>query len=398
MELLSSINGKRKRMATTTTTPAAKKKKKPSTTPIPTLPDNVILNIIARVSRVYYPTLSVVSKSFRSLMTSPELCKTRSRLGRTESCPYVCFRAHTGFTWFTLCRKPDQTLTNQKSKSGYALVKVPIPHSPDAFFSNLVAVGSDIYNIGVSESKFKASSSTVCVLDCTTHTWREAPRLPVELFRLSVSATFLDGKVYVAGYSLDGDKDSDPLKNSLEVFDTRTQVWDPNPIPCSVANAKEPCYKGASVDGKFHVMAGSKVFAYNAKEGRWDRVRPGMSTCVSSDSHCEIGNVLYSACKNGVFRWFDTQVGIWRELKGLVGLPKFPPDARVILGDYDGKIAAFWPEISSDGFPHKFMIWCAEIALERRTSCEIWGKVEWFDHVLSVPVTHTLVKAVAATV
>ncbi|XP_019087769.1 PREDICTED: F-box/kelch-repeat protein At3g08810-like [Camelina sativa] len=177
MELLSSINGKRKRMTTTTTTPAAKKKKKPTTTPIPTLADDhLILNIIARVSRLYYPSLSLVCKNFRSLLNSPELYKTRSRLGRTESCPYVCFRAHTGFTWFTLCRKPDQTLTNQKSKSGYALVKVPIPHSPDAFFSNLVAVGSDIYIIGVSESKFKASSSTVSVLDCTTHTWREAPR------------------------------------------------------------------------------------------------------------------------------------------------------------------------------------------------------------------------------
>ncbi|KAG2240481.1 hypothetical protein Bca52824_090623 [Brassica carinata] len=55
------------------------------------LPFDVMLNIISRISRLYYPTLSS-SLKIRSVIASPELYQTRSRLNRTESCLYVCLR------------------------------------------------------------------------------------------------------------------------------------------------------------------------------------------------------------------------------------------------------------------------------------------------------------------
>ncbi|XP_010421289.1 PREDICTED: F-box/kelch-repeat protein At5g51250-like [Camelina sativa] len=95
----------------------------------PSLPYDLLLDIVARVPRLYHPTLSLVSKTFRSLLASPELYKVRSHLGLRESCLYVCFDMLEGPTWFTLCRKPDQI--NKEERSGYALAKVPIPNSPN---------------------------------------------------------------------------------------------------------------------------------------------------------------------------------------------------------------------------------------------------------------------------
>ncbi|CAF2328131.1 unnamed protein product [Brassica rapa] len=51
---------------------------------IPSLPDDVTVDIVARVPRSHYPSLSLVSKSFRKLIASTKLYKRRSQLGITE--------------------------------------------------------------------------------------------------------------------------------------------------------------------------------------------------------------------------------------------------------------------------------------------------------------------------
>ncbi|XP_019096440.1 PREDICTED: F-box/kelch-repeat protein At5g51250-like [Camelina sativa] len=215
----------------------------------PSLPYDLLLHIVARVPRLYHPTLSLVSKSFRSLLASPELYKVRSQLGLTESCLYVCFDMLEGPTWFTLCRKSDQT--NKEERSGYALARIPIPNSPYVQFSSLVSVGSDIYNIGaIQPGRFKASSSSVSILDCMSHTWREAPSLPVEL--LTVCAGVLDGKIYAAGQYKD-DSSSDSFKNLVEVLDIKTQVWSHEHILCSIDPNYNYISNTACIDGKFNV-------------------------------------------------------------------------------------------------------------------------------------------------
>ncbi|KAG7589429.1 CYC/TB1 R domain [Arabidopsis suecica] len=250
-----------------------KKKQKPS------LPDDLLLSCFSRVSRLYYPTLSLVSKSFQSLLASPELYKARSLLGNDENCLYV-----------------------------YVLAKVPFLHSPQAHSSSLVSVGSNIYNIG--------------------------------------------GTIYRTPSS------------SISIFYCRSS-------------------KG--------------VVAYNSNEGIWDMAGPyWMEQLIRSDSYCEIENVLYFNF-DGVFEWCDTKVGMLSNLEGLVGLPKFPYGACVRLADYGGKIMVLWdndfPCNGLDGTDSsKKMIWCAEIALERRNNSEIWGKVEWFGHVLTVPIKYGFVK------
>ncbi|EOA34285.1 hypothetical protein CARUB_v10021800mg [Capsella rubella] len=185
------------------------KKKKPSPTSKsitnPSLPYDLLLSCIARVSRLYYPTLSLFYPS-----KNP--------------------------SWFRLCRKPDQTLTNDSSKKnmlrGYVLVLVPILNYHPASSMSLVAVGSNIYDIGDSNPM---NSSSVWIMDCWSHTWRQGPSLRVKL--QSYTASVLDQKIYLAGCYNDGD--SKYLKHSCEVFDTLTQTWDPQPIPCSEINLGE---------------------------------------------------------------------------------------------------------------------------------------------------------------
>ncbi|KAF2605259.1 hypothetical protein F2Q70_00025423 [Brassica cretica] len=53
------------------------------------LPEDVIIDILARLSRFDYPKLSLVSKYFQSLVASPELYARRSLLACTEDFVYV---------------------------------------------------------------------------------------------------------------------------------------------------------------------------------------------------------------------------------------------------------------------------------------------------------------------
>ena len=104
---------------------------------MPYLPDELLLNCLARISRLYYPTLSLISKRFHSLLASTELYRTRRLLGSTENCIYACLLSpHNQPHWCTLGRQPTliapfwnqfRILRNRTrmSSSGNLLVSVP---------------------------------------------------------------------------------------------------------------------------------------------------------------------------------------------------------------------------------------------------------------------------------
>ncbi|KAL9290855.1 putative F-box domain, kelch-type beta propeller, F-box-like domain superfamily [Arabidopsis thaliana] len=349
---MSSLEKKRKRKTTTRT-------KKKTLSPNQSIPYDLLLDIIARVPRLYYPTLSLVSKSFRALLASPELYKASRSFWVTPSVP-------------------DQTLSNdttEKKSSGYVLATVPIPSFHKPRFSSLVVVGSDIYYI-------HGPSSNVSILDCRSHTWRQvqssildcrshrrrkAPILPVE--HSSLTASVLGEKIYVAGCYSDMHLGS----SFFEVFDTKTEVWVSEPIPYSDRKYNFLHPKSICIDGKIHVVTDSEgVVAYNPKEGIW----LDLDQYMRSDSYCEIDDVLYSVYSRTVI-WYDTEASRWRYLEGL-GQLTFPLGASVRLADYGGKLAVLWDEDLLYGltsFVYKKKIWCAEISLERSKSCEIFGKL-----------------------
>ncbi|CAH8254708.1 unnamed protein product [Arabidopsis lyrata] len=344
----------------------------PESTPNPSLPDDLLITCLSRVSKLYYPTLSLVSKSFRSLLASPELYEARSLLRRTESCLYVCLRFDDNPRWFTLCRKPDRTLTKS---SGNLLVPITSPQSHPAYLSGKV-VGYNIYNIGRSIKTL--ASSSVSLLDCRSHTWREAPSLQVKM--KYPCASVFDGKIYVVEGFVENVSE---FSKSMEVFDTKTQIWDHVPIPYQDGDEYSGWLtKSTCVEGKVYLTIGRKVLAYDPKEGRWDLVEQEMGDGWRWYCNCAVENVLY--CYNeGALKWYDNKVRLWKQIKVLGGLPEFASSSRVKLADYGGKMAVLWDKYELDSEDQ--MIWCAVIALERHNDGEIWGKVEWCDAVLTVP-------------
>lgn len=189
-----------------------KSSESPSTTTPPmlfsSLPKDLILNVLARVSRLHHPTLSLVSKSFRSLVASRELDAIRSLIGKNEDYLYVCLARvwNPNPRWFVLAPTPKQ----QK------LIPIPsLPSCEHSQCSTVLSRGSEIYIIG--DVLRGSNSRRVLVLNCRSHQWRRLPNMHVD--RETPTADVIDGKLYVIG----GCKN----KKCGEVYDSSTQTWEP---------------------------------------------------------------------------------------------------------------------------------------------------------------------------
>ncbi|ESQ46163.1 hypothetical protein EUTSA_v10000421mg, partial [Eutrema salsugineum] len=139
----------------------------PSSPSFSSVPDEIIANCLARISKSHYRSLSSVSKSFNSLLSSPEIYAARSHPG----------------------------LERQSLTSIYVYAK---------------------------EDK---RSRSVRVFDCRSHTLRRAPKMTVA--RKGAKSCFLDGKIYVIG----GCKKREEPMSWGEVFDIKTQTWKLLPSP-----------------------------------------------------------------------------------------------------------------------------------------------------------------------
>ncbi|CAA7023942.1 unnamed protein product [Microthlaspi erraticum] len=321
----------------------------------PNLPDDLLLSCFARVSRLYYPTLSLASKGFGSLIASPELYKTRSRLHRTEICLYVCLSLphDPNPRWFTLCRRPNRALTKEKNLGMNLLVPIASPPSTPVK-PCFVAVGSEIYQI--SGRVNDVPSCDVSVLDCRSHSWHQAPNMNVVMHNRS--AIVVDGKIHVKGEEVEGFES--PM---VEVYDPKTLTW------------------------KFELHGSEESFLR-------DDFAAGLPLYC-----CVIDEVIYYLYDNGRIFWCDLKSKELRILKGVTGLPEFnrsDHDARLV--DYGGNLAVLWEDHGRSSNSEEKMIWCAVIAVDRSNREEFTGTVEWFDPVLEVTESCSFVRVLAATV
>ncbi|CAN7092063.1 unnamed protein product [Brassica rapa subsp. narinosa] len=372
------------------------------------LPDDLLLNCLARVSRLYYPILSLVSKKFRSLIASLELYQTRTLLGHSESCLYV----YLGFSndskldprWFTLCQRPTRIhspnpnlgwltpcfglrkiLTKRLSNN----LMVPVPTSNfSAVYLPYGAIGSNIYSIVEYVHGEFSTWDRVFYLDCRSHTSHKAPRM--WMIRSSPPIRVLDGKLYVL------EQWSGFPSNLIEIFDPKTQLWDYVRCPIAEILGTRSSLISFAIDGGFYLY-GDKCMVYKPKENKWDVVEYETGLVWASFRlSCVINNVVYSSKLSRVLKWYDSEGRLWRDLKGLDKLPKLPKSfSRLRLVNYGGKIAVLCGGVSSR---EKKMIWCAVIAVERRSGQEIYGKIEWCEVVLTVPKSCCLLEFFAVTV
>ncbi|XP_010436219.1 PREDICTED: putative F-box/kelch-repeat protein At4g11750 [Camelina sativa] len=377
------------------------------------LPDDMLLNCLARVSRLYYPTLSLVSKRFRSLLTSLEIYETRTLLCCTENCLYVCLlfpRDKNGARWFTLCRRPTQitapnptprwftpllrpyqllTMKEKKSSDKNLLVSFPTLNPPymSRWDMSLAAVGCNIYQVD--------TPSRFMFMDCRNHTWHKAPSMRV--FRWYPSVRVLDTKIYITG----GVKDYLHSSDWIECFNTKTQIWEHVPSPgAKFIQENNNIYNSVAIDGKLYFFGVRSNAVYKTKENRWDEIgltEIGMRWAGNPD-YCVIDNIWFNyswILKR--LQWYDIDKGSWEFLEGLEELTKLLKDCYKILvrlENYGGNIAVLWEKKVRE----EKDIWCAEIVLVKRNEHEIYGKVEWCNVVLTVPITCELLTSFIVTV
>uniref|UniRef100_M4D2F9 F-box domain-containing protein n=2 Tax=Brassica campestris TaxID=3711 RepID=M4D2F9_BRACM len=289
-----------------------KKKKNPSPRSLLSLPEEIVVNCLARIWKSYYPKLSLVCKTFCSLILSMELYVARLELETHENVLHVCLQLpdKTRTSWFSLWLKSDQTLTNnigktkkQNSTGNTLLVPIPSSYSPRVPMFTC-AVGSELYAI----SKYNITPSSVMWVRCaSTYSWRQAPSMTVA--RANAVACVFDDKIYVMGGC-----HADESTNWAEVFDPKTQTWEPLPDPG--AELRVSLIKKVEVKlGKICVRGIEEMdYVYDPKEGKWD-----VPEAFVIESECEIDNVRYQ-CGRQSCLWYDIKHNEWKAVKGLATL------------------------------------------------------------------------------
>ncbi|KAG2260757.1 hypothetical protein Bca52824_080051 [Brassica carinata] len=334
----------------------SKKEESPEPPPlIPSLPEDIIINILARVERCYYPKLSLVSKRFRSLVTSHEIYERRSSLGCTEHSLYVVlYNRETG--------KGELHILRRNANGSHRLVLIPgLPDMPA--HGSFVAVGSRMYVFG--------RLNSVISIDCRSHTVHLLPSMNVSMS--DPFADIIDGKIYVTGYC------NNTMKMVMTVFNTETQMWEPKKTMPETMGGLNMWPDGCVVmAGKMYTRdnINSFVFGYDPKESKWEM--DNMLNMFRWRDACVVDDVLYYYDWGGKVRAYDPKESSWVVVNGLeklVAEARFSD--RFYTGSYSGKLALFFWNLHGTR-----VIRCAEISLERRQGKEIWGKVEWCDDVL----------------
>ncbi|CAN6808711.1 unnamed protein product [Brassica oleracea] len=350
----------------------------------PSLPDDVIIDIVARVPRSHYPTLSLVSKSFRKLIASPTLYKRRSFLGITQHRLYAVLRnpqTRDDFSFYILHRKlkcsnrlvivGSRTLHHMSSRGSY------------------VSVGSKMYGF---------NDRDALSIDCTSHT--SQPICDIPQLMTNKVANVIDRKVYLTGGSfLRNESGWEAWKNAVTVFDTETQSWEPKLVKEDMAVGLGPHWSDSVVmEGKVYVRGHSEddSFVYEPEERKWEL----MDEVLSSEKWvgaCVVDDVLYyHNCSEMALKAYDPKQRCWSVVNGLKEFLAVET-AHSVWSDavsYGEKKLALFFHKNHDG---KEVICCAEIALERRQGGEIWGQKESCDVVIEDGL-FDMVKFVSVTV
>ncbi|EOA25948.1 hypothetical protein CARUB_v10019337mg [Capsella rubella] len=357
------------------------------------LPEELRLEILARVPKRRYPFLSLVSKEFHRLLR-PSLINTwRRRIG-TDSV-YLCFATgNNGRAWRALQNHDDKNGENCLVSADF-----DIPLAPDMRWL-VITYGVDVIFILFS----RRVKPIFRIFDSRNKVFRLIPVMQDEQLML-ISAGLVGEKLYVVG-------NSGP-RIRAESFDLKTQTWDSAP-PFVVFDKKTNdgaaptfidrmrCFDRwfiypdaiASADKKVYGLRLHNPVYYDTRDGSWDRFELPNQKQLCSTGVCVINNVLYVYDSGLGLMWYDSALLRWRMVLGLhlptalnrvvtnLNLHEAPlVNAHCFgLADFYGKLAFLWIEESGD----VKNIWCTLIQL-RMTGSEINGTAEPFHSLGTVP-------------
>lgn len=220
---------------------------------IPSLPDEISAQILARVPRIHYLNLKSVSRAWKAALGSSELFCLRKELGMTEEWLYILTKVNDNkLLWYALDpisgkwqRLPPMpnVFVEDEAKKGLAAIprrmwsmlgssikiadvimkwfirKDALDQMPFCGCS-IGAVDGCIYALG-GFSKASAMKS-VWRYDPVTNSWTEGS--PMSVGRAYSKTGVLNNKLYVVGGVTRGRGGLNPLQ-SAEVYDPHTSTW-----------------------------------------------------------------------------------------------------------------------------------------------------------------------------
>ncbi|KAG8368703.1 hypothetical protein BUALT_Bualt15G0073200 [Buddleja alternifolia] len=225
---------------------------------IPTLPDEISIQILARLPRISHFNAKLVSRSWKAALTSGELYKLRKELGTTEEWLYILTKLDgeklmwyaldpTSRIWQKLPLMPNVASEDGTRRAARLWNMVGSSSIADAIRGWLGrkgaldqipfcgcaigAVDGCLYVIG----GFSKASATECVYryDPILNSWSEVT--PMSIGRAYCKTGILDNKLYVVGGVTRGRGGLTPLQ-SAEVFDPFSGIWSEIPkMPFSKA-------------------------------------------------------------------------------------------------------------------------------------------------------------------
>lgn len=222
---------------------------------IPSLPDEISFQILARVPRICYLDVKMVSRSWKAAVTSNELYELRKELGTTEEWLYIVTKVENekplwhaldpkASKWQRLPPMPD-VVYQEESKRGFSSLRLWNVVGSSIRIADVIkgwlghedvldrmpfsgcaigAVDGCLFVLG----GFLRSTTMRCV-------WKYDPRLNAwkEVSSMSIGRAYcktgrLNDKLYVVGGVSQSRVGLTPLQ-SAEVFDPSTGLWAPVP-------------------------------------------------------------------------------------------------------------------------------------------------------------------------
>ncbi|KAL5538461.1 hypothetical protein UlMin_045697 [Ulmus minor] len=362
---------------------------------IPGLPNDIALDILARIPRWHHPVLSAVSKPIRSLLASPAFFDSRSLSNSTQTQIYLVVKRISSsnpftesFSLFAIYPKPNQNPRN------HLLVPVPPPPVPLARFSYVV-LGTKIYVFG---GNFVTDRSTtprsgVLVFDCRFHTWELGPTMLTA--RRFAEAFVVNGKIYLLG-GLIG-KSFVSCSQWVEVFDPVTGNWELVSGPDELGKTDTFCVVIGNLICVFHNQREIGI-VFDTRTKKWKRMPKKLKALTSMfkcGKPCMLDGILYYFCSvDGKMEGFDKMLGVFKEVKGLekVDLKGVHFPSMVNVG---GRLVVVQK-------PHGHVedpdIWCGEIEVKDTGNGDLSGEVRRLDKVArSFPEPFSIVDCLSVT-
>ncbi|XVE95359.1 hypothetical protein REPUB_Repub02eG0090200 [Reevesia pubescens] len=367
---------------------------------IPSLPDELSMQILARLPRIHYFNLRLVSRKWKATVMSLQLFKLRKELGTTEEWLYVLTKAgEEKLLWHALdplSRKwqrlpsiPNVICEEESRKSLWNMVGPSIKiaefirgwlgHkdvSSHAQFCGcaIAALDGSLYVLG----GFSRASTMRNVLrfDPILNAWTEVTSISIG--RAHCKTSILDNKLYVVGGVCQGQGGLTPLQ-SAEVFDPQTGTWSQVPsMPCSrahmlpnafLADVMKPiatgmtsymgrlCVAQSLYSWPFFFDAGGEI--YDPETNSWADMPSGMgegwpARQAGSKLSVVIDGELYacdpsSSLNSGKIKVYDKKEDAWKVVIGNVPINDFAnSESPYLLAGFHGRLHVVTKDANCD--------------------------------------------------